>query len=221
MSEERTRHWLDSIDDVESIVESSIIDSSDSESGEELALGTHRSFDQSTVVTSKLYPTNTVPLHLDIFISSEQINNHLICIWIYLTGRGHHSDSDDEQYNDITSYQRYQELENLEQLLSRLPPPSFGNVSVSNSTNVVMGNIIKIKGDLIVNVKKDEENNNGENKKKDSKVSENDSRLKDVEILQSAKEDNNASLGSDTAQQAVRKQKTGSRLPDMFISYTA
>lgn len=74
MSEERTRHWLDSIDDVESIVESSIIDSSDSESGEELALGTHRSFDQSTVVTSKLYPTNTVPLHLDIFISSEQIN---------------------------------------------------------------------------------------------------------------------------------------------------
>lgn len=33
-----------------------------------------------------------------------------------------------------------------------MPSPVFGDISINNSSNVVVGNIVKIKGDLILKV---------------------------------------------------------------------
>ncbi|XP_075154919.1 peptidoglycan-recognition protein LE-like isoform X2 [Haematobia irritans] len=109
LSEEKARNWLRSIDPsnlddlesvVDSIVDSDIQDSSDTESG-------------------------------------------------------HLSDSDEEQYKDISTLSQCNDLVQLDQLLNRLPPPSFGGVTINNSTNVTVGHIIKIKGDVVLNVKND------------------------------------------------------------------
>ncbi|XP_061399909.1 peptidoglycan-recognition protein LE-like [Musca vetustissima] len=117
ISEENTRNWVNSIEledsdtcsVVDSIVESSIIESSsDSESGEEHALGTW--------ISDKISAT------------------------------------DEKPYRDITQLSTTcPDLEKLTQLVSKMPPPSFGNVSISNSNSVVMGNIIKINGNIIIN----------------------------------------------------------------------
>ncbi|XP_073831252.1 peptidoglycan-recognition protein LE-like isoform X2 [Musca autumnalis] len=62
------------------------------------------------------------------------------------------SESDDKHYRDITQLStECTDLEKLTQLVSKMPPPSFGNVSISNSNSVVMGNIIKINGNIIIN----------------------------------------------------------------------
>lgn len=70
-----------------------------------------------------------------------------------------HTDDDETQYNEISKLSSYNDLESVENFLNSVPPPRFGDVTVNNSTNVVLGNIIKIKGDLIINVKKDDKLN--------------------------------------------------------------
>ncbi|XP_013111332.1 peptidoglycan recognition protein isoform X2 [Stomoxys calcitrans] len=122
LSEEKARSWLTSIDpsdldDLESVVDS-IVDS-------------------------------------DLRDSSDTESDHL-------------SDSDEEQYNDISQLKLSNELNGLEQIVSRLAPPSFGNVSMNNCSNVVLGNIIKLK----INVKndKDEESTCAEEREENTGV---------------------------------------------------
>lgn len=70
-----------------------------------------------------------------------------------------HTDDDETQYNEISKLSSCNDLESVEKILNIVPPPRFGDITVNNSTNVVLGNIIKIKGDLIINVKKDDKLN--------------------------------------------------------------
>lgn len=49
------------------------------------------------------------------------------------------------------------------QLEQITPLATYNNVNVSNSTNVVFGNVIKVKGVLNINVYKETNKNNDEN----------------------------------------------------------
>lgn len=75
---------------------------------------------------------------------------------------------DSQNYTDISKLPIYDQLidsHNLRKQLEQITPlASYSNISITNSSNVVVGNVIKVKGILNINVYKDKDkNNNREN----------------------------------------------------------
>ncbi|XP_058977456.1 peptidoglycan-recognition protein LE-like [Musca domestica] len=61
-------------------------------------------------------------------------------------------ESDDREYRDITQLSTTcPDLRQLSEIVSNMPQQNFGNFSISNSSNVIMGHVIKINGNIIIN----------------------------------------------------------------------
>ncbi|XP_073828247.1 peptidoglycan-recognition protein SA-like [Musca autumnalis] len=102
------------------------------------------------------------------------------------TGESATTQENDENYSNITDIIGSENtIENLSKLLNQLPS-TFGDVSINNSSNVVVGNVIKIKGDLILKVHNN--NANAEELKSKENKSDNAAINKNI-ILKSAKND--------------------------------
>ncbi|XP_075154921.1 peptidoglycan recognition protein-like [Haematobia irritans] len=71
------------------------------------------------------------------------------------------SSFDEEQYRDLKELSTPNDVALFEEKLMRnFPNTSFGDININNSSNIILGNIIKIKGDLIIKTDKSENNTN-------------------------------------------------------------
>ncbi|XP_037806815.1 peptidoglycan recognition protein-like isoform X2 [Lucilia sericata] len=83
-------------------------------------------------------------------------------------------DNDSHSYTNISELPIYNQLLNTNSLRKQLeqitPLATYNNVSVSNSTNVVFGNVIKVKGVLNINVYNKDKNNKNHNEKQEENI---------------------------------------------------
>ncbi|XP_061399897.1 peptidoglycan recognition protein-like [Musca vetustissima] len=83
------------------------------------------------------------------------------------------TEDDDGNYRNVSELLASENITNLERIFSQLPSPSFGDISINNSSNVVVGNIVKIKGDLIVKLDHNSDYQKRENITKQNSDTEN------------------------------------------------
>ncbi|XP_013111330.2 peptidoglycan recognition protein [Stomoxys calcitrans] len=131
------------------------------------------------------------------------------------------SDSESDSYGEEEPYKNIRDLsisevneENIdssvEQLLRNIPSTSFGDVNINNSSNVVLGNIIKIKGDLIINTNH-KECNNDHNKKKENERNE---------VIHMKQQVNLNKPESETVEHFITRSRWGAMDPAEDYTYT-
>lgn len=81
---------------------------------------------------------------------------------------------DSQNYADISKLPIYDQLldsNNIRKQLEQITPLSnYNNISITNSSNVVVGNVIKVKGILNINVYKDKGKSNNVEKQDENIV---------------------------------------------------